>query len=153
MKDRIVNTTIDGDKNIVVSIRKYGWLTCVFHSFWSIAFVLCIAGGVFLIVKQQWVAANVLLIFVALAWAKTWLHSNDKLKSRIYITLLKDFLEKSIPEEDLPIIIRYDSDGYFIETMMKDGELRTYKVEHIMEKLPLYAVKIHTKPHKDEERE
>lgn len=146
MKDRIVNTTIDGDNNIVVTIRKSGWFTCVFHSFWSMAFVLFIAGALFLFVKQQWVAVIVFLIIAALAWAKAWLHSNDKLKSRIYITLLKNFLKNSIPEEDLPIIIRYDSDGYFIETMMKDGELRTYKVEHIMEKLPLYAVKIHTKP-------
>lgn len=102
--------------------------------------------GVFLFVKQHWVAANVLLIFVALAWAKAWLHSNDKLKSRIYVTLLNEFLKKSMPEEDLPIIIRYDYSGYTIETMKKDGDRRTYKVEHIIEKLPLYAVKIHTKP-------
>ena len=150
MKDRVVNTTIDRDNNIVVTIRKYGWLTCIFHSFWSIVLVLFIAGALFLLVKQQWVAVIVFLIFAALAWAKAWLHSNDKLKSRIYITLLKDFLKKSMPEKNIPIIIRYDSDGYFIETLMKDGELRTCKVEHIMEKLPLYAVKIHTKPLKDE---
>lgn len=36
-------------------------------------------------------------------------------------------------EEDLPIIIRYDPDGYFIKAMMKDGKLKDYKVEHIME--------------------
>lgn len=150
MKDRIVNTTIDRDNNIVVTIRKYGWFTCMFHSLWSVAFVLCIAGALFLLAKHQWGAVIVFLIFTALAWAKAWLHSNDKLKSRIYITLLKDFQRKSMPEEDIPIIIRYDSDGYFIETMMKDGELRTYKIEHIMEKLPLYAVKIYTKPINDE---
>lgn len=144
MKDRIVYTTIDRDNNIVVTIRKYGWFTCMFHSLWSIAFVLCIVGASFLLAKQQWVAVMVFLIFAALAWAKAWFHSNDKLKSHIYIALLKDFLRKSMSEEDFPIIIRYDPDGYFIETMMKDGELRTYKVEHIMEKLPLYAVKIHT---------
>lgn len=146
MKDRIVNTTIDGDNNIVVTIQKYGWLTCMFHSLWSIGFVLCLFGVLFFLAKQQWVAVIVFLIFAALAWAKTWLHSNDKLKSRIYVTLLKEFLKKSMPEEDLPIIIRYDYSGYAIETMKKDGDRRTYKVEHIIEKLPLYAVKIHTKP-------
>lgn len=146
MKDRIVNTTIDGDNNIVVTIQKYGWLTCMFHSLWSIVFVLCLFGVLFFLAKQQWVAVIVFLIFAALAWAKTWLHSNDKLKSRIYVTLLNEFLKKSMPEEDLPIIIRYDYSGYTIETMKKDGDRRTYKVEHIIEKLPLYAVKIHTKP-------
>ena len=146
MKDRIVNTTIDGDNNIVVTIQKYGWLTCMFHSLWSIVFVLCLFGVLFFLAKQQWVAVIVFLIFAALAWAKTWLHSNDKLKSRIYFTLLNEFLKKSMPEEDLPIIIRYDYSGYTIETMKKDGDRRTYKVEHIIEKLPLYAVKIHTKP-------
>lgn len=146
MKDRIVNTTIDGDNNIVVTIQKYGWLTCMFHSLWSIVFVLCLFGVLFFLAKQQWVAVIVFLIFAALAWAKTWLHSNDKLKSRIYVTLLKEFLKKSMPEKDLPIIIRYDYSGYTIETMKKDGDRRTYKVEHIIEKLPLYAVKIHTKP-------
>lgn len=149
MKDRIVNKTIDRDNNIVVTIRKYGWLKCLFHSIWGIVVLLCMAGFVSLLAKQQWVAAIVLLIFSTLAWAKAWLHSNDKLKSCIYITLLKDFLRKSMSEEDLPIIIRYDFDGYVIKTMMKDGELRDYKVEHIMEKLPLYAVKIHTKIEKN----
>ena len=146
MKDRILNTTIDGDNNIVVTIRKYGWLICMFHSLWSIVFILCLFGALFFLAKQQWVAVIVFLIFAALAWAKTWLHSNDKLKSRIYVTLLNEFLKKSMPEEDLPIIIRYDYSGYTIETMKKDGDRRTYKVEHIIEKLPLYAVKIHTKP-------
>ena len=146
MKNRIVNTTIDRDNNIVVTIRKYGWLTCMFHSLWSIVFVLCLFGVLFFLAKQQWVAVIVFLIFAALAWAKTWLHSNDKLKSRIYVTLLNEFLKKSMPEEDLPIIIRYDYSGYTIETMKKDGDRRTYKVEHIIEKLPLYAVKVHTKP-------
>lgn len=149
MTNRLIKNTIDKDNNIVVTIRKYGWLTCLYHSIWSLALVLCLAGLVVLLAKEQWVAAIVFLIFAALAWTKAWLHSNDKLKRRIYITLLKDFLRKSMSEEDLPIIIRYDSDGYFIETMMKDGELRTYKVEHIMEKLPLYAVKIHTNVEKD----
>lgn len=153
MKDRIVNNTIDRDNNIVVTIRKYGWLTCVFHSFWSIVFFVCIAGVLFLFVKQQWVAGIVFLIFTAFAWTKAWLHSNDKLKSRIYISLFKDFLKKSMPEDDQPIIIRYDYVGYVIETMMKDGDMRTYKVEHIMEKLPLYAVKIHTKSLKEEKCE
>lgn len=153
MKDRIVNTVIDRDNNIVVTIRKYGWLTCMFHSLWSIVLVLFIAGALFLLVKQEWVAVIVFLIFAALAWGKTWLHSNDKLKSRIYITLLRDFLKKSMPEEGLPIIIRYNPDAYVIETMIKDGDMRTYKVEHLMEKLPLYAVKIHTKPLKKEKCE
>lgn len=54
-----------------------------------------------------------------------------------------------MPEDDLPLIIRYNSDGYFVKTMMKDGERRNYKVEHIMEKLPLYAVKIYTKVEKE----
>lgn len=79
MKDRIVNTTIDRDNNIVVTIRKYGWSTCVFHSFWSIAFFISIAGVLFLFVKQQWVTVIVFLIFTVLMWVKTWLHSNDKL--------------------------------------------------------------------------
>ena len=149
MKDRIIYTTIDRDNNIVVTIRKYGWFTCLLHSLWSIAIILCIAGALFLLVKQQWITIIVFSIFAAFAWAKAWLHSNDKLKSRIYITLLKDFLRKSMSEEDLPIIIRYDSDGYFIKTMMKDGELKIYKIEHIMEKLPLYAVKIHTNVQKE----
>jgi len=149
MTNRLINTTIDKENNIIITIRKYGWYTCLFHSVWGLVQVLCLAGFVCLLVKQQWVAAIVFLIFAALAWIKAWLHSNDKLKSRIYITLLKDFLRKTMSEEDLPIIIRYDSDGYFIETMMKDGELRTYKVEHIMEKLPLYAVKIHTNVEKE----
>ena len=137
----------------MVTIRKYGWSTCVFHSFWSIAFFISIAGVLFLFVKQQWVTVIVFLIFTVLMWVKTWLHSNDKLKSRIYISLFEDFLKKTMPEEDLPIMIRYDYDGYIIETMMKDGDIRTYKVEHITEKLPLYAVKIHTKPLKDEKCE
>ena len=149
MTNRLINSTIDKDNNIIVTIRKYGWVTCLFHSIWSLSLVLCLAGFVGLLAIQLWVAAIVFLIFAAIAWAKAWLHSNDKLKSRIYITLLKDFLKKSTSEEDLPIIIRYDSDGYVIETMMKDGEFRTYKVEHIMEKLPLYAVKIHTKVEKE----
>ena len=88
--------------------------------------------------------AIVILIFAFFSWLKAWLNSNDKLKSRIYIALLRDFMRKSMPEDELPIMIRYDSDRYVIEAMMKDGELRTYNVEHIMEKLPLYAVKIHT---------
>ena len=144
MKDRIVNTTIDRDNNIVVTIRKYGWLLCLFHSFWVLPFILCMAGVVVLSVRQQWTTAIVILIFAFLSWIKAWLNSNDKLKSRIYIALLRDFMRKSMPEDELPIMIRYDSDRYVIEAMMKDGELRTYKVEHIMEKLPLYAVKIHT---------
>lgn len=149
MTNRLINSTIDKDNNIIVTIRKYGWLTCLFHFIWSLALVLCLAGFVTLLAIEHWVAAVLFLIFAAIAWAKAWLHSNDKFKSRIYITLLKDFLRKSMSEEDLPIIFYYDSDGYFIETMMKDGELRTYKVEHIMEKLPLYAVKIHTKVEKE----
>ena len=112
---------------------------------WSIS-EAALQIGLLKFAKQQWVAVIVFLIFAALAWAKTWLHSNDKLNSRIYVTLLNEFLKKSMPEEDLPIIIRYDYSGYTIETMKKDGDRRTYKVEHIIEKLPLYAVKIHTKP-------
>lgn len=150
MKDRIVNTTIDRDNNIVVTIRKYGCFACMFHSLWSVAFVFCIAGAWVPLAKQQWAAVMVFLILAALAWTKAWLHSNDKLKRRIYITLLTEFLKKSMTEEEIPIIIRYDSDSYYIETMMKDGELRTYNVEYVMEKLPLYAVKIHTKPIKEE---
>lgn len=149
MTNRLINSTIDKDNNIIVTIRKYGWLTCLFHSIWSLALVICLAGFVALLAKQQWVAEIVFLIFATFAWVKAWLHSNDKLKSRIYITLLMDFLRKSMSEEDLPIIIRYDSDGYVIKTMMKDGERRNYKVEHIMEKLPLYAVKIHTNVKKE----
>lgn len=149
MTNRLINSSIDKDNNLVVTIRKYGWFTCMIHSIWGIVVLLCMAVFVTLLAKQQWVAAIVFLIFATLAWAKSWLHSNDKLKSRIYITLLKNFLKKSMPEDDLPILIRYDSDGYVIKTMMKDGELRDYKVEHIMEKLPLYAVKIHTKEEKE----
>lgn len=147
--NKLIHSTIDKENNIIVTIRKYGWFTCLLHSIWSLAVVLCLAGLVFLLTKQQWGAAIVFLILAALAWSKAWLHSNDKLKSRIYIALLKDFLKKSMPEDDLPLIIRYNSDGYFIKTMMKDGERRNYKVEYIMEKLPLYAVKIYTKVEKE----
>ena len=31
MTNRLINSTIDKDNNIIVIIRKYGWLTCLFH--------------------------------------------------------------------------------------------------------------------------
>ena len=83
-------------------------------------------------------------MLASILWVKAWLHSNDKLKGRIYLSLLKEFIRKSCSEEEMPVIIKFEPGSHVIETMMKNGELRVYKVERMMEDLPLYAVKIHT---------
>lgn len=149
MMNRLINVTIDKDNNLVVTIRKYGWLTCMIHSFWGIVVLLCMAGLITQIVEKQWWAVVGILVVASFAWVKAWLNSNDKLKGSIYISLLKDFMGKTITEDELPVIMRFNSYSHVIETMTKDGDMKVYSVERMIENLPLYAVKIHTKPIKD----
>lgn len=49
---RVKNTVVDGDGNLVVTIVKYSWLTCLFHSFYSFLLLALLVGVVLSVVEQ-----------------------------------------------------------------------------------------------------
>lgn len=142
-EQRIIRNVIDTDGNLVIAIMKYNSIVSLVHSgygFWSMVLLLVTVAVILLGEGFSSILTGVLCLFF---WAKSWLHANDKLKSRIYLDLLEQHLLK-IGRINSPFIIkRYYPDPSFIKCVTDEGVEQSYRVEFLQEKLPLYVVKIH----------
>ena len=134
---------VDGDGNLVVTIVKYSWLTCLFHSFYSFLLLALLVGVVLSVVEQWWIVAVALFVFGIFIWMQIWVDANDKLKKRIYPKLFIEHFDGESVE--MKSIVRFDQHTDLLLVVPPSGEIKSHKVEFIMEDLPLYMVKIHSR--------
>lgn len=149
---RIKQQTVDKDGNIVIAIEKYTAILCLFHSIFGYMLFVLLAGGIMSLVLGEPVVAIVAFVLCAFLWAAAWLNANDSLKKRVFTTVLLEHLKSLAPEKREPVIARFYPDIDCIECLESDGRVQRYRVEFVMEKLPLYVVRIHTKPKNDGRR-
>lgn len=143
---RIKQQTVDKDGNIVITIRKYNAISCLSHSLFGLLMLGLLLGGIAILVKGKTIEAIVAFVICVLLWAAAWLNANDSLKKRIYTKALLEHLKSLNPEMVEPVIARFYPSGDYIECLERNGTVRRYLVEFVMEKLPMYVVKIHTRP-------
>lgn len=144
--NRIKQQTEDKDGSIVITIRKYNAISCLFHSLFGLLMLGLLFGGIAFLVKGKTIVAIVAFVMCVFLWAAAWLNSNDSLKKRVYTTALLEHLKAQNPEMPEPVIARFYPSGDYIECLERNGTVRRYLVEFVMEKLPMYVVKIHTRP-------
>ena len=144
--NRIKQQTVDKDGSIVITIRKYNAISCLFHSLFGLLMLGLLLGGIAILVKGKTIEAIVAFVICVLLWAAAWLNANDSLKKRIYTKALLEHLKSLNPEMVEPVIARFYPSGDYIECLERNGAVRRYSVEFVMEKLPMYVVKIHTRP-------
>lgn len=140
--NRVKSAVVDRDGNLVVAIKKYSWLSCLVHSFYSLLLIALLVGVVFSIVAKWWVVAAVLFVIGIVIWMQMWLDANDKLKKRLYPRLFIEHLDGESAE--MKSIVRFDPHTDLLSVVSDSGEIKNHKVEFIMEDLPLYMVKIHS---------
>lgn len=146
---RIKQQTVDKDGNIVITIRKYNAIPCLFHSLFGLLMIGLLFGGIAILVKGKTIVAIVAFVMCVFLWAAAWLNANDSLKKRVYTTALLGHLKAQNPEMPEPVIARFYSSGDYIECLERDGTVRRYLVEFVMENLPMYVVRIHTRPEEE----
>lgn len=141
---RVKNVVVDGDGNLVVTIIKYSWFTCLFHSFYSLILLALLVGAVISLIEEWWMVSIVLFLIGIFMWMQTWVNANDRLKKRIYPRLFIEYLgNKSLQTQG---IVRFDPHTDLLFVVSPDGEIKRHKVEFVMEDLPVYMVKIHSLP-------
>lgn len=140
--NRVKSAVVDGDGNLVVTIIKYNWLACLVHSLYSLFLLALLVGVVFSIVAKWWVVTAVLFVIGIIIWMQMWLDANDKLKKRLYTRLYIEHLDGESAE--MKSIVRFDPHTDLLLVISPSGEIKSHKVEFIMEDLPLYMVKIHS---------
>ena len=146
-KDRIKRVQQDRDGNIVVEIVKYNVVSCLFHSVFGFLTFIVLIGGIVSFVAGARILSIVAIVVATLLWAWTWIHSNDVLKKNVYPSVLLDYLKQSKSSVvDENTVARFDPHRDYIECLGTDGALYYFHVEFLMERLPLYAVKILTSP-------
>ena len=143
---RIKQQTVDKDRNIVITIRKYNAISCLSHSIFGLLMLGFLLGGIAILVQGKTIVAIVAFVMCVFFWAAAWLNANDSLKKRVYTAALLEHLKAQNPEMPEPVIARFYPSGDYIECLERNGAVRRYSVEFVMEKLPLYVVKIHTRP-------
>lgn len=141
--NRVKSAVVDRDGNLVVAIIKYSWFACLAHSLYSLPLFAILVGAVFSIVAKWWIVAAVLFVVCIIIWMKIWVDANDKLKKRIYPRLFIEYLAGESAE--MKSIVRFDPHTDLLLVITHSGEVKSHKVEFIMEDLPLYMVKIHSK--------
>lgn len=96
-------------------------------------------GAIFLVAYSHITLSIVAIATGFFLWAASWLNANDVLKQRIYTSSLLDCLKGRSPEEREPMIAKFYSvsSSDYIECLPSDGSVTRFKVEPIMEELPL----------------
>lgn len=143
--ERVNKVVEDQEGNLVVAIRKYNWIECLFHSIYGFFFLVFLTIIITLVVYSQWIWAIAAFVICMFCWAKSWLNANDRLKGHIYTVLLEQHLLENHAITAPFIVKRYYSGIDSIKCVDEKGEVKEYKVEFIQEELPLYVVKIMTK--------
>ena len=144
--NRILSQTIDEAKNIVITIKKYNVILCLFHSLYGIVTFIFLAGSISAIFMTKHTMAIVASVFGVLFWIGAWLNANDNLKKHIYTTVLLEFIKNKCPGIQSPVYAVFHPSLDYIECIKSSGAINRYMVEYIMEKRSLYTVRIHTKP-------
>ena len=136
---------MDKNGDVILAYDKYGWFMCLFHSLYGLLVLLLLVGCTIMLVCGWSLIAILAFVGAVFCWAGAWLNANDKLKKKLYPSiLLEQLANKEAEFIDNSLIIRYLVSGEYIEMLTKDGELRRYAVEFLREDSPLYVVKIHT---------
>lgn len=142
---RIRSLSVDKNGDVILAYDKYGWFMCLFHSLYGLLVLLLLVGCTIMLVCGWSLIAILAFVGAVFCWAGAWLNANDKLKKKLYPSiLLEQLANKEAEFIDNSLIIRYLVSGEYIEMLTKDGELRRYAVEFLREDSPLYVVKIHT---------
>lgn len=142
--NRVKSAVVDRDGNLIVTIIKYNWLACLVHSLYSLLLLALLVGVVFSIVAKWWVVAAVLFVIGIIIWMQMWVDANDKLKKRLYPRLYIEHLDGESAE--MKSFVRFDPHTDLLFVVSPSGEVKSHKVEFIMEDHPLYMVKIHSLP-------
>ena len=140
---RIIKVVETEDGNLVVAIKKFRWMGCLFHSFYGILCFLFLAAAIFIVVYGYGFWAFPPSILCLLCWVGAWLKSNDKLKERIYLELLEETLLKRGKLADPFLTKQLSVSSDTIDCITLNGEIRRYKYVVVQEKLPLYVVKLY----------
>lgn len=142
---RIRSLSVDKNGDVILAYDKYGWFMCLFHSLYGLLLLLLLVGCTIMLVCGWSLIAILAFVGAVFCWAGAWLNANDKLKKKLYPSiLLEQLANKKVEVIDNILIIRYLVSGEYIEMLTKDGDLRRYAVEFLREDSPLYVVKIHT---------
>ncbi len=141
---RIKKLVVDKDRNLVLTIEKYNAVICLFHSFYGIFVLVFLTGGICSLIMREAICAIVALVFSLFLWSAAWLNANDSLKKRIFTSALLEHFKTQCPEKQEPVLARFYPSLDYIECLEGDGSMNRYSVECVMEKLPLYVVRIHT---------
>ncbi len=148
MKDRdsarIKKVIEDQDGNLVIAITKYRWAESLCHSGYGIVVLICIVVALSFVAMGLWIWAVISLLVSVFFWVKAWLNANDRLKGRIYPELLEKHVLKNGSETNPFILKRFYPFVDKITCICDDGTEKEYKVEFMLEQLPMYVVKIHT---------
>lgn len=147
-KDRLVNCVEDKDGNLVVAIRMYNGINCLFHSVFGIIAIVLLVIAIVALVFSAGFLSVVPFVLSLFFWAEAWLTSNDKLKNRIYTGIFEEYLLKNSVITEPLIVIRFYPHMDKLRCMTNNGEECLYNVEYIEGK-PLYIVRIHTKPERN----
>ena len=99
MRKSIITSHIDkvverSDSNLMIVIRKFGWIGCLPRSVWGIIAILSIVATVVLSVKRM-PLGGILGFASILLWVSAWVDANDRLKKNIYPDVLEMHLLKT----------------------------------------------------------
>lgn len=139
---RIIKAVEDKEGNLVLAIKKFNWMNCLFHSFYGFLFVLFFTATIVFFIYGYLIWALALVMMCLFFWVMTWLNSNDKLKERIYPEMLENHLLKKVVIKTPFISKCFNSHKETIECITESGEKKEYKVEFMQEHRLLYVVKI-----------
>lgn len=142
-KQHINSVTQDTDGNLVISINIFGVFHSLLRSVFGYIAILTFIGGIFAFyygkICISMIAFFTVLVLVALAW----LNANDNLKKRLFPLILREYINnKDSGKEFNPLRIQYLPGEDRIEVIDRNGDKYCFMVNHIMEKIPLYIVRI-----------
>ena len=134
---------VDKEGNMIVAICKYDVLSSLIHSAYGFLVLALFIGAITCVVREEWFWSLILFFLCLLFWLLAWVNANDKLKNRIYPTLLEQHLLKN-SKISAPFVIKsFSHNSNAIKCITDNGEEWSFKVEFLQEQLPLYVIKIH----------
>lgn len=138
-----IKSVAEAEDSIVVTIVKYNWLECLFHSLYGILSLLIMAVTILVIACGYGFWSLIPGVFGLFCWGEAWLNSNDKLKGRIYTEKLEEHLLKRGMITGPFITKRFNHHSDSIDCITVNGEQQVHKVKFMQEQLPLYVVRIY----------
>lgn len=150
-KQHINSITQDTDGNLVVSINKFGVFTSLFRSVFGYSAMIVFIGGIVALYHGLIIYSIIAFFAIIILASLAWLNANDNLKKRIFPIILKEHINNTNIDKDFnPFLIYFIPREDKLEVIDKNGDKYYFEVEHIVEKLPLYVVKIIIRAKKSE---